>query len=594
MSPLRKMTLIFLGLILFPQELSAQETESQQTLIHGNTEVADGIAENFQFVDPAAEGWRTEVLHDSAKAGLKEFLGWVGHGKELPSTTLADGFRCSVLRPDALELAFQDEAITVRHAKGSGTLPFDKENVLAAAKSLQLVFESGDLRDDFFKIITVELIGGRSFRTKFLYHAAISADPFVTQVNLEGTAVWVVGASDKEVQLESLDVEHYEELATARPAFEDITTSVFAKTKRWRSEMMVGVELMTNRVDRLIGRSFVGSQGIAIGDIDNDGLDDIYVPQQGGLANRLYHHLPDGTVEEISDQAIVDFLDNTRGALFADMDNDGDQDLVVTVQANLLIAYNNGKGVFDTRKVLRYNDAANIYSITVADPDNDGDLDIYACRYVMGGLVGGVPTPYHDANNGASNFFWRNDGNRDFHEAAAEVGLDQNNTKFSLGACWEDIDGDGDVDLYVANDFGRNNLYINDGRGHFTDEASARGADDIGAAMGVSMSDVDLDGDMDILVTNMFSSAGRRIATQEDRFMDGDAQEVHADYVRHARGNTLLRNNGDGTFTDSTESSGVAIGGWAWGTQFVDINNDGFDDVYSPNGFLTNKGEEDL
>lgn len=594
MSPLRKMTLIFLGLTALPLQLSAQETEPEQTLIQGNTEVADGIAENMQFVDPAVEGWRTEVLHDSAKAGLKGFLDWVGHGKELSEKALAQSFRCSVLRPDELELAFQDESITVRHAKGDGTLPFDRESVFAAAKSLQLVFEGGTLRDDFFKIITVELNGGRSFRTKFLYHAAISEAPFVTQVNIEGEAIWLVGDTDEEVQLQSLDIAHYEELATARPAFEDITSAVFAKTARWRPEMMVGVELMVNRMDRLIGRSFVGSQGIAIGDIDHDGLDDIYVPQQGGLGNRLYHHLPDGTVEEVSANAMVDFLDNTRGALFADMDNDGDQDLVVTVRANILVAYNNGKGVFDTRKVLSYSDAANIYSITVADPDNDGDLDIYACRYVMGGLVGGVPTPYHDANNGATNFFWRNDGDRAFQEVAAEVGLDQNNTKFSLGACWEDLDNDGDLDLYVANDFGRNNLFINDGSGHFTDEAAARGADDIGAAMGVSISDVDLDGDMDILVTNMFSSAGRRIATQENRFMDGAAKEVHADYVRHARGNTLLRNNGDGTFTDSTESSGVAIGGWAWGAQFIDINNDGFDDIYSPNGFLTNKGEEDL
>lgn len=594
MSPLRKTTLVFLGLTLFPLKLSAQETEPEQTLIQGNIFVAEGVAENLQFVDPAAAGWRTEVLHDAAKAGLKDFLGWVGHGKHLPEGALAEDFRCSILRPDKLQLAFQDASITVRHANGNGQLPFDKQNVLAAAHSLQLVFESGLLRDDFFKIISVELSGGRSFRTEFLYHAAITADPFVTQVNLEGEAVWVVGASDEEVQLQSLNITHYEELATPRPAFEEITTSVFAKTPRWRPEMMVGVELMVNRVDRLIGRSFVGSQGLAIGDIDNDGLDDIYIPQQGGLGNRLYHHLADGTVEEISAKAMVDFLDNTRGALFADMDNDGDQDLVVTVRANILIAYNDGKGVFDTRKVLRYSDAADIYSITVADPDGDGDLDIYACRYVTGGLVGGVPTPYHDANNGATNFFWRNEGHREWREVAAEVGLDQNNNKFSLGACWEDIDNDGDLDLYVANDFGRNNLYINDGSGHFTDEAVARGADDIGAAMGVSMSDVDLDGDMDILVTNMFSSAGRRIATQEDRFMDGAAKEVHADYIRHARGNTLLLNNGDGTYEDATDDSGVAIGGWAWGAQFVDINNDGFDDVYSPNGFLTNKGEEDL
>ncbi|MFK5956512.1 MAG: VCBS repeat-containing protein, partial [Planctomycetota bacterium] len=403
MSPLRKTTLVFLCLALFPVKLSAQELEPEQTLLKGNQEVAEGVAENLQFVDPEAEGWRTEVLHDSAKAGLKGFLGWVAHGKDLPAGILADDFRCSILRPQTLEVVFQDASITVRHGAGEQSLPYTKDNVLDAAQSLQAVFQSGNLRDDFFKIITVELQGGRSFRTHFLYHAAISADPFVTQVNFEGEALWIVGASDQEVQLQTLRLMHYEELATPRPAFEDITTSVFASTKRWVPEMMVGVELMVNRIDRLIGRSFVGSQGLAIGDIDNDGLDDIYIPQQGGMANRLYHHLPNGEVEEISAEAMVDFLDNTRGALFADIDNDGDQDLVVTIRANILIAYNNGSGIFDTRKVLRYNDIANIYSISVADPDGDGDLDIYACRYVAGGLVGGVPTPYHDANNGATN-----------------------------------------------------------------------------------------------------------------------------------------------------------------------------------------------
>ncbi|MHC4822465.1 MAG: FG-GAP repeat domain-containing protein [Planctomycetota bacterium] len=594
MSPLRKAILAFLCLAAFPSRLGAQEGEPQQSLLQGDREVTSGVAENLGFVDPAAEGWRTEVLHDGAKKGLRGFLSSVAQGKELPEHTLAEDFHTTVLRPAELETVFEDGSLSVRHAVTFSERRYSGSELQDAAATLKTVFDSGELRDDFFKIMTVEMVAGRTFRTHFLYHAAIAADPFVTQVNLEGQATWTVDGSDEKVLLQSIEVHHYEELATPRPTFADITTSVFAKTKRWRPEMLVGVEQLMNRNDRLIGMSYIGSQGIAIGDIDNDGLDDVYVAQQGGLANRLYRHLPDGTVEEISAASQVDFLDNTRGVLFVDLDNDGDQDLVTTVRANIIIAYNNGRGVFPERKVLRYNDLADIYSITAADPDGDGDLDLYACRYVTGGLIGGVPTPYHDADNGASNFYWRNEGDRQWREVSNLVGLGENNTKFSLGACWEDIDADGDLDLYVANDFGRNNLYINDGRGNFKDEALERGADDIGAAMGASIADVDLDGDMDILVTNMFSSAGRRIATQSDRFMEGQAQEVHKDYVRHARGNTLLKNRGDGTFEDATDASKIAIGGWAWGAQFVDINNDGYDDIYSPNGFLTNTGTEDL
>jgi len=190
-----------------------------------------------------------------------------------------------------------------------------------------------------------------------------------------------------------------------------------------------------------------------------------------------------------------------------------------------------------------------------------------------------------------SNILFRNDDG-EFVDATAELGLDDNNTKFSLASIWEDFDGDGDLDLYVSNDYGRNNLYRNDG-GHFHDVAMEVGADDMAAGMGVTVSDADGDGDMDVYVTNMFSSAGLRIAGQDHQFMQG-SDEVRAKYQRHARGNTLLANRGDGTFEDVTLASGAAVAGWSWGSQFLDLNNDGLEDVYAPNGFLTNPDTGDL
>jgi len=572
----------------------AQEPEEGATFLTHDREVASGVAESVQHVDPSIDGWRSEVLHSAAKHGLKDFLGWLIKGKDLPEGTLAPGFQTSVLRPTSLETVFNDGNMTALVSHEVGAQRFGVGELDQAATGLRNALGEGKIFNDFFKFVSVEVGEDNTFRTQFIMHFNAGESPFITQINVEGAIDWVVGESDEHALLQSLVVEHYEELITVRPTFDDVTAAVFGSTPRWKPQMLHGVDQYMGRHDRLIGKSYIGSHGIAIGDVNNDGLDDVYVAQQGGLPNRLYIHQPDDTVKEVSEAAQVDFLDNTRGALLIDLDNDGDQDLAMAMGSSILLAYNNGIGVFNEREVLRYPDRTDIFSLAAADPDNDGDLDLYASRYISGGLIGGMPTPYHDANNGSTNIFWRNDGDRSWTEATAAVGLDDNNRKFSLGAIWEDLDNDGDLDLYVANDFGRNNLYVNDGNGHFHDEGIARAADDIGAAMGVSVADANLDGRMDILVTNMFSSAGRRIATQTDRFMDGDSVEVHKDYIRHARGNSLLLGGDDDNFIDATDSSRIAVGGWAWSAKFVDFNNDGFDDIYSPNGFITNENSKDL
>ncbi|HVS16995.1 MAG TPA: CRTAC1 family protein, partial [Planctomycetota bacterium] len=165
----------------------------------------------------------------------------------------------------------------------------------------------------------------------------------------------------------------------------------------------------------------------------------------------------------------------------------------------------------------------------------------------------------------------------------AEAGFAADNAKFSLAATWVDFDLDGDMDLYVVNDFGRNNLFVNDGKGHFVDRAAELGLQDIGAGMGAAVADYDLDGDLDLYVTNMFSADGLRTARQE-RYLSGRDPAARLDYVKHARGNSLLRNRGDGSFEDVTEASGTALGRWAWGAKFVDFDGDGWEDLFVPNG----------
>lgn len=200
--------------------------------------------------------------------------------------------------------------------------------------------------------------------------------------------------------------------------------------------------------------------------------------------------------------------------------------------------------------------------------------------------------PFHDATNGAPNVMLRNEGSWAFNDVTEEVGLDQNSTRFSYASAWDDFDNDGDLDVYVANDFGRNNLYRND-QGRFVDVAAEAAVEDMGPGMSASWGDYNNDGLTDIYVSNMFSSAGSRI-THDSKFKP---QAEHADLVgfqRHARGNTLFENNGDGTFTDRATESGTMMGRWAWGSMFVDINNDGLRDTYVTNGFVTADDNNDL
>ena len=119
------------------------------------------------------------------------------------------------------------------------------------------------------------------------------------------------------------------------------------------------------------------------------------------------------------------------------------------------------------------------------------------------------------------------------------------------------------------------------------------GVEDSASGMSVSWSDYDQDGWPDIYVSNMYSAAGNRIAYQ-DHFKPHAPSNVKQRLQRFARGNTLLRNRGDGTFSDVSLEAGVTLGRWAWGSQFVDINNDGRDDLVVANGYITTDDTSDL
>ena len=389
------------------------------------------------------------------------------------------------------------------------------------------------------------------------------------------------------------------------PIFAEVTTAAFGAIDSFRRQLSVSLDDWGTTLDSALARDSSGHHGVAVADVDGDGLEDVYVCQPHGFPNRLYRARGDFTFEDVTERSGLGILEDTQHALFADVDNDGDQDLVLSLSSGLsalVLFRNDGTGHFtrdkDAFRFARPLQGAPM-GLAIADYDRDGFLDLYLCVYSFYYGVGegkaGTPTPYYDATNGPPNVFFRNDGHGRFVEVTDEVGLDAGNDRFSFSAAWGDYDGDGWPDLVVANDFGRKNLYHNlglrDGRVRFEDVSARAGVEDHAAGMSVFWFDFDGDGRLDIYGGQMWSDNGLRVTASPD-FMRDAPERVRALYHHHARGNSLLRNRGDGTFEDVSVAARAEMGRWTWSSGALDFDSDGWEDVYCVNGMVTREGSE--
>lgn len=365
-----------------------------------------------------------------------------------------------------------------------------------------------------------------------------------------------------------------------RPWFSDATAHVFGAVPSFRDQLAKGIPYWRARLDAMCGTDVYGSQGIAVGDIDNDGRDEIYVCQSGGLPNRLYRIGDDLRAVDVTEASGTGILDDTSSALFLDTRNRGLQDLIVLRSSGPLLFENQGHGRFLLREeAFRFARApqGSFTGMAAADYDGDGLVDLYLCCYIYYQSEDQYryPRPYHDARNGPPNFLFRNRGGI-FEDVTAASGIDENNDRFSFAAAWCDCDNDGRPELYVANDFGRNNLYQFDGR-RFHDIAARAGVEDIGPGMSAAWFDFDNDGRFDLYVANMYSGPGQHIV-RERRLEPAEA------YRRHAKGNTLYRNRGDGTFEETRQAE---MGRWAWSADACDFDGDGRPEIYIATGMIT-------
>jgi hypothetical protein len=364
-----------------------------------------------------------------------------------------------------------------------------------------------------------------------------------------------------------------------------------------------------------------GPAGASVADYDNDGWYDIFFGD--GERPRLYRNRGDGTFSDVTAAAgLPDRAPGVNVGIFADLDNDGYKDLFLGCYTGRSRLFRNSADpqspsgrrfveVTDGAGFEKKGDSDFIVVAAAADYDNDGDLDLYVGRELDARK--NLPTTLFYTRNAEGNSLLRNDGNFHFTDVTRQAGI--NETGITLGVAWGDYDNDGWQDVYIANDFGRDALLHNNGNGTFSDVSKETGAFDPGYGMSATMGDIDNDGDLDIYVSDVHSGqrwygqaatlykyllTSVRQGTMLEDF--GAYKEIYenvgTDWATYGdktvKGNALYLNDGKGKFTDMSESANANPFGWYWSSTMFDYDNDGRQDIYAVNGWITGKTKDDL
>ena len=228
------------------------------------------------------------------------------------------------------------------------------------------------------------------------------------------------------------------------------------------------------------------------------------------------------------------------------------------------------------------------YSVSAADVDRDGNLDLYVSVYNNGKEV--LQNHIVEANNGGFNLLFMNKGNFKFLEEGKNRGVSQPDWTFT--SMFVDIDNDTDQDLYLANDWGDNRLYINNVKGYFKDISKKAKIEDTGGGMGIAVTDINKDGYFDFYISNMYSNAGSRIIPHSKL----QKNIVKNKLIKTVSGNSLFINklHNKKTFEYVSKKMKVNKAGWAWGNIAIDYDLDGDEDLYVVNGYRSAEIKKDL
>jgi len=345
--------------------------------------------------------------------------------------------------------------------------------------------------------------------------------------------------------------------------------------------------------------------GVAAGDLNNDGLPDLYFTGNQ-VGDRLYLNTGDFTFADVSKSWNIDQYPGwSTGVTFVDINNDGWLDVYVcrsgpsksnAARTNLLFINQAGAGMKEEAAAYGLDYTGHSTQAVFFDADGDGDLD---CYLVTHPAIFTNRLPLRDlqqliaAGKMESDRFFRNDNGR-FVDASQEAGI--NDYAFGLGVAVEDFNGDGYLDVYVSNDFDEGDLlYINNGKGQFTNAITTYFKHTANYGMGCDAADFNNDGFVDLVQVDMafetHERAKRNMAAMDQKRFDARVQlGWHYQYMF----NCLQLNNGDGTFSDIAAAAGVHKTDWSWTALFADYDNDGWQDLFITNGYKRDTKDNDI
>lgn len=352
-------------------------------------------------------------------------------------------------------------------------------------------------------------------------------------------------------------------------------------------------------------RNFFNGGGVAVGDINNDGLVDIYF-SANMQHNRLYLNKGNFEFEDITDKAgVAGKRAWSTGVSMADVNGDGLLDIYVCNSGDVKgdnkeneLFINNGDLTF-SEKAHEFGLADQGFSTHAAffDYDKDGDLDMYLLNnsYRAIGSFDLRANERLKRDPVGGDKLYRNDGGH-FVDVSEKAGIYGSIIGFGLGVTVGDIDRDGWLDIYVSNDFfERDYLYINNHDGTFTEKLEQEMRSTSAASMGADMADINNDGYSDIFVTEMLPESNERIKTATtfdnwNRYQTGIANGYFHQFTR----NMLQLNNGDGTFSEIGRLAHVEATDWSWGALIFDMDNDGRKDIFVANGIYQDLTDQDF
>jgi hypothetical protein len=349
-------------------------------------------------------------------------------------------------------------------------------------------------------------------------------------------------------------------------------------------------------------RNFYNGGGVALGDINNDGLIDVFMVGNTE-PSKLYLNKGDFRFEDITGKAGIGKVGKwSTGVTMADVNGDGLLDIYVCNSGDVKGDHKQNE-LYINQGNLKFKESAVAYGIGVNgysthavffDYDHDSDLDLF----ILSNSFKAIGT-FNIQNNernmrdplGGQKLF-RNDGGH-FKDVSAEAGIFGSIIGFGLGVSVGDVDHDGWDDIYVSNDFfERDYLYINNKNGTFKESLEDQMHSISNASMGADLADINNDARPDIFVTDMLPESETRLKTNTTyENWDKYQMDLKYGYYNQFTRNTLQLNNGNGTFSEIGRLAGVHATDWSWGALITDLDNDGFKDVFVANGIyqdLTN------